>query len=191
MPAFRFDFDDHTYVDLESGQVLPHITGMLEQTGWIDDTWMTEESSARGAVVHTLAADYDLGALDLRTCASPCRPYLLAHIACSKALRPVWQAIEEPLVHWGYRFGGRPDRLGKVLGLHTVLEVKSGAPLRGHGVQTALQAVLASSTTPSLPPHLWQRMALYLKPNGTFKLEKHTDRRDVDEALRVIRRCCQ
>src|SRR5574341_1863405 len=47
---FRFDALNHEYLSVATGEVFPHITGMLEQTGWIDDRWYTEESSDRGMV---------------------------------------------------------------------------------------------------------------------------------------------
>jgi hypothetical protein len=46
---FRFDAIDHLYLELHSGDVLPHITGMLEKTGWVDDLWMTEDGKERGS----------------------------------------------------------------------------------------------------------------------------------------------
>lgn len=185
--SFRFDPERHEYTTLD-GEVLPHITGMLETTGWIDDTWMTEESSERGRCVHSLTAEFDLGALDVGSCVSRYRPYLLAHVACMAVLRPAWQAVEEPSVHPQLRYGGRPDRVGKVRGLWTVLEVKSGVKQKSHAIQTALQAILAAVETP-LPAWQWQRYALYLKPNGKYKLDPHDDRADFDEALRIIHKC--
>jgi hypothetical protein len=184
---FRYDADYHEYI-VGTGEVLPHITGMLERTGWVDDTWMTEESSERGQAVHDLTKTYDLGALHLATCASRHRGYLLAHVAASRALRPAWTAIEEPHVHYGYRFGGRPDRVGKALQQQTVLEVKTAAPSRAHQIQTALQAILVSDLYP-LPPEHWLRLTLYLKATGRFKLEQHNHRADFDEAYRIIKVC--
>jgi hypothetical protein len=188
-PVFRFDGINHEYIDLATGAVLPHITGMLERTGWIDDTWFTEESSARGQAVHRLTADYDLGALDVKSCVSKFRGYLLGHVKALQILQPEILAVEEPLIHPVYRFGGRPDRVVIVRRVKGVLEIKSGAVEKSHQIQTALQAMLASPET-DLPPEMLQRLCLYLKDNGKFKLEEHTHRRDFDEARRIIRTCC-
>lgn len=195
MPAsslpFRFDAEEHTYVDAGTGEELTHITSMLARTGWVDDAWMTEESSVRGRRVHQLTADYDLG-VD-RECAAAVlyghQGYLLAHIAAMRSIAHHWDAIEVPLVHPQYRFGGRPDRVGTALGLRSVLEVKSGQPQKGHQIQTALQAILVAAEG-GLPADHYQRLALYLKPTGKFKLEIFKDRRDFDEARRIIRKCC-
>lgn len=194
---FRFDASRHEYIDLAHGTVLPHITGMLERTGWIDDTWYTEESSLRGQAVHRLTADYDLGALDVASCVSKYRPWLLAYVEALRKLGgPVWTAVEAPAVHPDHRFGGRPDRVGQVFRAWTVVELKTnnkGWNLeKAHPIQTALQAVLVSGTAfRLLPAEAWMRAALYLRPDGRCRYIEHTDRRDLDEARRIIAKCCR
>src|SRR3990172_8052454 len=124
--TFRFDADRHEYIDSETGETLPHITGMLNVTGWIDDQWYTEESCDRGKAVHKLTADYDLGALtNVETCVTRYKGWLLGHVAAMLAIRPSWHSVEEPVVHPAHRFGGRPDRVGLIYALAGVMEVKS------------------------------------------------------------------
>jgi len=139
--------------------------------------------------VHRLTADYDLGALPVDDCVSKYRGYLLAHVACMKALRPVWEAIEEPVIHPAWRFGGRPDRVGTVQRQWTVLEVKSGVEAPSHAIQTALQCILVAPGHP-LPAEQWRRLALYLKDNGRFKLIEHKNPLDFETAYQIIRRTC-
>jgi hypothetical protein len=186
-PPFRFDRDEHTYYDLD-GTPMPHITGMLQQTGWIDSRWYTEEASARGTAVHKVTADYDLGALDVPSCISRFRPYLLAHIKVMGILKPTVLEVETPRVHPRLRFGGRPDRAWMLFGLGAVGEIKSGEPEKSHQVQTALQAILLGPAF-NMPPEILARVVVYLKPTGKFKVEEHKDRRDFDEAYRVLREC--
>jgi hypothetical protein len=168
---------------------------MLERTGWIDSTWYTDESSIRGQAVHRLTADYDLGALDLDSHISKYRPWLLSYVAASKILKPVHDAVEAPAVHPTFRFGGRPDRVSRIFGVYSILEIKTnnqGWNLeKAHPIQTALQAILVAATRP-LPAEAWQRYALYCRPNGQFRVEDHqpTRRKDFDEAHRIIRVCC-
>lgn len=185
---FRFDAVNHEYIDPQSGSVFPHITGMLQQTGWIDDTWFTEESSARGRAVHRLTADYDLGALDVASCVSRYRPYLLGHVKLMSMLQPTWYSIEEPLVHPVLRFGGRPDRIGLVHNVVTVMEIKSGTKHKAHPIQTALQAILAELTT-RVPATSIYRCAVYLRPSGRATREPHENPADLVEARRIIKRC--
>lgn len=184
--AFRFNARDHEYIDLETKRVLPHITGMLEKAGLIDSTWFTEESSIRGTAVHQLTADYDLGALDVETCVSRHRGYLLGHVKAMKILQPEILAVEEPEVHPVYRFGGRPDRVVKIYGILSVLEIKSAEPAKSHAIQTALQAILVAAKY-DLTPAALGRYALYLKRDGKFSLEQHKDPHDIDRGYGVIR----
>ncbi len=183
---FRFNADEHTYIALDTGETLPHITGLLGRSGWVDDEWYTEASAARGTAVHDLTAAYDLGALDVPSCTSKYRGYLLAHVKAMEMIQPEFLAVEEPLVHDRWRFGGRPDRVGKVYGQFAVLELKSGARAKSHPIQTALQAILVAPTL-GLPPVALSRFALYWKANGKFAFEEHTRLGDLDEAYRILR----
>ncbi len=188
--AFHFDHVAHRYTDATTGKVLPHITGMLQQVGLIDDTWFTEESCDRGIAVHDLTAAYDLGALDPRTLQSGYKNYVLAHVAAMNVLRPEMLAVEEPEVHPRYRFGGRPDRITKVHKVVTIIEIKTGAKAKSHPIQTALQAILIGWRY-SLQPHHLQRMALYEQKTGKYDLQLHRNRSDFDEAHEVIAECCR
>ena len=185
--TFRFDSATHSYW-IDSVQV-PSISELLERTGHVDSTFMTQEGRDRGTAVHELCAAHDLDALDLETCNSPYRGYLLAYVKALSIIRPVIFAVELPAVHPQYRFGGRPDRDVSIGGVRSVMEIKSGAPERSHSLQTALQALLVS-TQIGLPPEALGRFSLYLKPTGKFKLEEHKARRDFDEARRIVAKCC-
>jgi hypothetical protein len=200
-PIFRFDATEHVYYD-EYGEVLPHITGILEKTGWVDSTWFSEESSIRGTAVHELTAHYDLGALDAASCVSSYRNYLLSHVAAMSMIPHEFYTVEEARVSPA-GFGGRPDRTGVIYGLKAVLDGKSGvkpSPARpagsvasddatSHGIQTALQAILVAPDL-GLPAEAIARFCLYWKPNGKFVLEQHRDRRDFAEAYRILKACC-
>lgn len=189
MLSFRFDKETHTYTALDTGARMPHITGMLERAGWIDDTWWTEDARIRGTAVHELTAEYDLGALDLSTLVSAYRGWVLGHAKAMAIMRPVFQHIEEPMAHPVYRFGGTIDRVLLAYCLQTVVDIKSGAKTLAHQIQTALQAILVSACK-ELPAELWARYTEYLDEHGKFSIEPHADRRDFDEAYRIIRMCC-
>jgi len=187
---FRFDALDHEYIDLDTGAVLPHITGMLEADGLIDDRWYTEASARRGTDVHRLTADYDLGVFgdDLSSIShAPHFGYLQAHVAAMKILRPTWEGIEEPRVCSRPRFGGRIDRDGQVYGALSICELKTGDHTDAHQIQTALQAILLVDGT-AMPAESVKRYCLYLKVDGKFKLEEHVKRADFDRARTILRR---
>lgn len=186
---FRFDAAVHEYLNPATGEIYPHITGMLETTGWIDDSWYTEESSERGTAVHRLTADFDLGALDVKTCTSRFRNYLLAHVAAVNAVRVKMLAVEEPLVHSRFHYGGRPDRDALVVNARAAWEIKSGAADRSHQIQTALQAILIAEEA-GLPAKSILRFCCYVNAKGKFKIEEHRETtKDFAEAHRIIVRC--
>ena len=199
---FRFDADNHEYIALDTGETLPHATGMLDRAGLVDDLWFTEESSERGSCVHTATASYDMGALDVDSFISIHRGYLLGYIAAMKVLRPEILKVEVPLVHSGYRYGVRPDRIAKLFGVRGSMEIKTlGASVsmptqspKSHRVQTALQ-VIADAEEAGIKPEDLGRWCLYLKPNGKHRLLDHNkdpfDKAyDFNEARRIIRMCC-
>lgn len=184
---FRFDANAHEYIDLETGLVLPHITGILKDAGLVDDRWFTDESRERGSIVHRLTTDYDLGALEPRSVVSTYRNYLLAYVDAKQMIgSPDWSHIEVPMAHSRKKFAGRPDRVGVLFGGISVVEIKSGAPEKCHPIQTAMQAILASQHV-HIPPEAILRFGLYLKPNGRFTMERHEHRGDFDVANRIIK----
>ncbi len=190
-PLFRFDNHRHEYIHVATGDVRPHITGILEAAGLIDDRWYSEESCERGSCVHRLTADYDLGAIeDTQDVNSKYQPYLLGHVECMQLVPHRWDHIEEPLMDPQARFGGRPDRVGIAYGAWAIDEIKSGLVDDVHEVQTALQALLVEHII-GVPAESIVRYAEYLKPNGKYRFVEHKKtRRDMQKARELVRRYC-
>jgi hypothetical protein len=189
--AFRFDADLHEYFDLETGDIVPHITGLLESAGLIDTTWYTEEASERGTFIHNLTADWELGALhDTGEAGGDYRGYFLAYVLAMKTIRHKWEKVEVPHVHPRLRFGGRPDRVGRVFGARAVMELKTGPPNASHEIQTALQAILEEQHH-KLPAEYQERYALYVKDTGKFRLVRHENKHDVTKAREIIGKFCR
>jgi hypothetical protein len=188
---FRFDAANHEYVDIATGVVLPHITGMLEAAGLIDTRWFSEECKVRGTEVHTLTRDYDLGALDVESCTSRYKRWLQAHVKAMDIIRPAFDVndIERTFAHPTFGYAGRPDRVGRIYGQVGVLEIKSGPPEASHAIQTALQAMLVEQQV-GVPARFQVRFALYLQGDGKHKLREHKRDYDFDVAREIIRKCC-
>lgn len=185
--AFRFDHVDHVYT--VGGKVIPNVTGMLQKTGWVDPRYYSDAVRERGRAVHHLTAEYDLGALDPSRLVSKYRGWLLAHVAAMARLKPTWVAIEEPEVHPTYRFGTRCDRVGKIYRALSIVDEKSGYKDKAHPIQTALQAICVSWRY-HLKPEAMPRFALYIDESGAFELVPHTKKSDLEEAYRIIKKCC-
>ena len=186
--TFRFESSSHRY--FVNGQERPHLTGLLKAAGLVNDAFYTEESRIRGDAVHRLTSDYDLDALDPSTLVSPYRGYLLGFVAAMRVIPHEWQRIEEPRMHPHYLYGYRTDRVGLIYRIQGVLEIKTtAAPCHAHEIQTALQ-VMGDSYEHPIPREDWWRGALYLKPDGKWKLIEHTHRRDFDDADRILAQFC-
>lgn len=187
MVPFRFDPVAHAYTI--EGVRVPSITQLLKRAGLVDDTWYTDDARDRGTRVHDLTAAYDLGGLALEDVVGfeEHAAYLQHYVEFVKMVRPEWGYVEVPFVHEAHRFGGRPDRVGRVFAMASVVEIKSGAPEKAHAVQTALQAILVAPLL-TLPPELIQRYVVYLTPEK-FKVEHYHSNRDLDRARKVLREC--
>ena len=188
--GLSFTASTHEYLDTATGEVLPSVTQMLQIAGLVNSDWFTAESAARGTAVHQLCADWDHDAIqDLGALKSPHKAYLLAHVDAMRKIKPEILCIEQALMHERWRFAGTPDRVVKIYGRLSVLELKSGQAHSSHLVQTALQAMLVSAKT-GVPAESIGRFGLYLKGTGRFTFEAFTRRRDFDCAMTVIRKCC-
>ncbi len=185
--AFRFEADGHKY--FIENERRPSITQLLEVSGWSDPRWFTEESRRRGTAVHDITAQMDLAGLDAES-VDAYKGYAIAYQAMRDRLRPTWHAIEEAEMEPQWRFGGRPDRVGMVFGARTIVELKSGVKTKAHPIQTALQAKLVSWRY-GVPPTLWQRITVYLKPNGKYDVHVHTDNREHYEAEDILKEHCK
>jgi len=193
---FRFDPVEHAYYALDTGEQLPHITGMIIDAGErgiikrTDTRWYTEASQVRGTAVHNLTSEFDMGALALEHCVSSYKGYLAGWVAATKILGLEYERIEEPVVHPFYRYGGRPDRVHRRKRRLGVCECKSGDPEPNHEIQTALQCILVAEELGVTATSL-ERLAIYVKADGRYVVKEHLDRLDFNKALKVIKETCQ
>jgi hypothetical protein len=185
----RFDAGRHDYIEQETGEVLPGITQLLKQAGRIDDRWFDDDAAERGTWVHARTADYDLGLISRpEGVTHGWKPYLLAHVACMRALQPDILHVEELSSHPTHRYCSRIDRVLNLHRVRGVWEIKTGGKAPWHPVQTALEAIL-DSVESGIPPQHTRRWCCYLRFDGGYKVERHDDPRDLAEAYEVLRVC--
>lgn len=190
--AFHFDADAHVYT--LGGEIIPSVTQMLARAGYVSEAFYTDDSAFRGQEVHRLCTDLDLGAIEAPAdLDSSYKGWVLAYVAFLARVRPEWEQIEVARVHPTERWGGRPDRVGRIWGVEAIVEIKSGGPEKWHGLQTALHDLLM----PDLPPGVRTRYGLYLKKTGKFQLIPHDGtvpscsqgRHDYDKAREILTTC--
>lgn len=194
-PVFRFNAADHSYWLGEDR--IPSITQLIEMGGHVKNAIYYKDSDReRGTAIHSLCASYDLGALDLNTLTSPHRGHVKGYAYAVDQMKPTrldgatgWEEVEIPDVHPDFKFGGTRDRLGIVWQRRTIFELKSGAREDHHGIQLALQAILAEARY-GWPAKQWARLAGYTKNSGKCPVWEFDDERDFDKAFKLIKEFC-
>jgi hypothetical protein len=184
--ALAFSEPSHSY--FLDGVRVPSVTQLLQLGGYVTPgAWFSEKAAQRGTEVHRLTADFDLGALTLEDHDSLYAGYLEAHVKAMKVINPVWEHIEQAFVHPGHKVAGRPDRVGRIYGAMSVCDLKTGGPADWHPLQLALQCVIVADTV-NLPAEEIHRYAIYLSRTGSYRVQRHEDRRDFDRAYELLRR---
>jgi hypothetical protein len=195
-PPFRFDPARHEYFLGE--QRIPSITQLMEMGGKVKGKqYFTEAHRQRGTEVHRLCAEFDMGALNIDQCQSELRGHVAGYADAIRQMTPSrfdgvqgWEEIEVADFHPLYRFGGRRDRVGVVWARKTVFELKSGVRSKEHGIQLALQALLAEARY-HLPGAMWQRLAGYTTTAGKCNVYEFDNPLDFHEAMNLIARFCK
>jgi RecB family exonuclease len=158
-----FDPVLHEYRDGDT--VVPSVTQVLKQAGYIDDRWFSQEAADRGSAVHELCDRYARGMRYDRdgTNLLVSYPYLSSF---AKWLRDTGAyvvktetAIDATLA--GMRFAGRYDILADIDGKLTVVDIKtSSGAARWHQMQVAAYAYASKATHAAV---------LYLKPHMAYR----------------------
>lgn len=187
---FRYCDEDHSYWLGDTR--IRGVSELIDLGGYTKARpFYTADGRQRGSDVHAICMEIDMGALVPAAITNGHRAYGLGYGELLKRLKPTWDlGIELALCHRGYRFGGRPDRVGTALGRRTIAEIKSGARNNERdGLQLALQAILAEESF-GLPARMWQRLGLYPKSSGKFEAFEFDDARDFEKAYALIKEHC-
>lgn len=165
---------DRNHIYRMDGLVIPSVTQVLVRTGFVDGSWHTENAKTRGSHVHLAAVFYDHGTLDEETLHPTLKGYVDAYKKFRAEIGFLPTTIEKPMAHPVLRYAGTPDRIGQWGIGQAILDIKTGVPAPWHRYQLSAYAMLADN----IEFYRFARMSLYLRPDGTFSLVKHTDRDD-------------
>lgn len=167
--ALQFDAEEHVYS--LGGRRVPGVTNVLLESGIVDDRWFTEWARDRGSAVHHACELLDLDDLDEGSLDSRLTAYVDAWKRFTADLAPTWERIEWRVHHPVYGYAGTLDRLGTTPGGRQVLvDIKTGDP--GAGAPIQLAAYAYAVRYPEQPGAL-ERMAVQLKPDGTYKVHTY------------------
>lgn len=167
--TLTFNEDEHTY---HLGQRrLPSVTEILDEAGLIDKEWFTEEHMLRGKRVHIATAMYDEGQ-DVPGLEPELQGYLAAWCKFREESNCEIRSIEKRVCSEAWGVAGTIDRELYIRCLTTIGDIKTGGPAPWHALQTAGYGVCEGTR--------WQRMCIYLKPDGTYSIKVHNDSSDFD-----------
>lgn len=174
LPECEFDAATHTYrID---GNVVPSVTQVLREAGFIDARWYTEEGRARGEAIHIVTELYDKGTLREDADLGELAGYLAAW---KKFLADTGAEVVEnecTVWHTTLKYAGTMDRLVIWNKVDAIGDIKGGGVGKWEPIQTA---AYAGARDPRRPPP--KRFAIHLRDNGKYTLKEHTNfARDFD-----------
>lgn len=159
------------------------VTELLKSMGVIDQKGFDEFHAQRGKAVHKATEIIDKGqALDWETVDSRIHGYLKAYKMFKELTSFSPSAVEIPLFSDRLGVATCIDRIGTLNGTPSIVEIKTGTKSRWHLLQTALQFQIALDNKINVA---WRR-ALYLRTDGTFKIEPHDDISDLSAAEALV-----
>jgi hypothetical protein len=182
----KIELDKETHI---YSPALPSVTQILQDIGFIDSTWFTEESRDRGSRVHARCEDYDLGRLDWQTIDDEIEGYIRSYIAFRFAHKDMaFDWIEMPRMDRARLYAGTADRIIKARP-KSIWDLKTGSPLPFHPLQLAAYANMDGD------PFSYERHGLYLDKEGKHpkivtypKSDLQEDLADWNSALRIYYR---
>lgn len=170
--TLSFNKETHTY--MYDNVKVPSVTTILKPI--VDFSKVPvhtlELASRFGTAVH-LACEYDdKGTLKEDELSDSLKPYLNAWRKFSADHKVKWDKIEDIVFDKKLFYAGCPDRLGRVKGISTTVDIKSCFELHP-SVGPQLAAYQKASTVKTL-----QRMAVLLRADGTYETKTYSDPND-------------
>lgn len=178
MTAEQFTFDEKLHLYRLDGAVLPSVTGILTDCGFISPEFYTEEAKIRGTRVHLLCQFLDENDYDPAQAAKfEVAGYVESWRKLKEKLRIEMVDIERRLYHPLYRFAGTVDRLAYVNGHLSVVDIKTGAHEGWHNFQTGGYELLYMAN--GSMAGVLRRYGAHLKEDGAMAtLIEHPDYND-------------
>lgn len=167
-------FDEALHRYTFSGRPVPSVTQVMRPLtdvayGQIAPS-VLKAAADFGTAVHACTEYFDQGDLDEETVAPEWRPYLDAYVAWKETMRPTIERIEWRLAC--SKYAGTIDRVATIAGDRWVIDLKTTSQIHPHvGVQLAAYEALAYAASGGEGPR-FQRAALQLREDGTFKFTK-------------------
>jgi len=179
MPELQFNPESHVYT--LDGKTLPSVTTIIKEAGLIDTTWFTDGAATRGTYVHQATELLDRDDLDETSLDPALVPYVDAYKRFKADTGFYISGIEKRIHNATYGYAGTLDRVGKFPGdsIESIIDIKTGKPEKWHGLQLAAYRLCLGN-------ELRKRFGLYLSDSGIYRLERYTDRQDIQVFLACL-----
>lgn len=135
----NIEFFEEDYSYRLDGEPVDHVTNILREEGFIDDTWFTPTAMERGTHIHEGTELLDLKALELSDFeGTDIYPYLEAWERFKTESGYTNIKIEVPVGSKRCGYAGRIDRvMESKAGEEFIIDIKSGGHSLWHGLQLA------------------------------------------------------
>lgn len=179
--AAEMEFNEDLHLYTWRGEVIPSVTQILKEFGFIDDQWYTEEAKIRGRAVHKACELWDKGTLNPNSLHASLEGYLEAWKRFTVETGFESELIEHRVVNPIYRYAGTLDRVGvmhKVAGgpRKTLLDIKSGVAQRWAALQVGgYEACFLKKD--------YHRMVVELRKDGTYRTPDAAIMRPSDKGI--------
>lgn len=174
----HFEASTHTYT--VGGERIPSVTQVLDMLTDLDTIPRAKLKYAaeRGDAVHFACELHDQGDLDWSTLDDELVPYVEGWIKFLRQTGFQHDKIEHRMFHPAMRFAGTLDRTGILYDKPTVLDIKAVVKTYPTtGPQVAAYEALLKATEPD-GPKSYERYAVQLCKDGTYRLHHYEDRAD-------------
>lgn len=177
----QFDDASHTYTDLHDGAKVVSVTQVLNAVGIVSYDHIPQSVLAHkaeiGKAAHAACHFFDEGDLNWSTVDDEAAPYVQGWLRFRAETDFEPRLIEHRGIATvnGVRYGYTLDREGEFSGRDTILEIKCTAGIEmSWGPQLAAYE-MARREQDGKPR---KRIAVHLRPNGTYSLHDYTDMLD-------------
>jgi hypothetical protein len=177
--TLTFDPAEHLY--RLDGRVVPGVTKVLRDEGFIDASWFTEYSRDRGTKAHRAIELSDAEDLNEARLDPVLRPYLAAWKRFKAEAGVTIEASEVRLASETYGFAGTIDKVARIGGnTPAIIDLKTSATIAPWvAIQLAFYHILLNEPAR-------KRFAVQLNNDGSYRLHEFKDRRDRSVALAAL-----
>lgn len=162
-------FDEATHTYKAEGRVIPSVTEILKDEGFIDTAFFTDYGRQRGKLAHLAIHLLDMGELDEESLDPVLSPYVEAWKRFRADTDITIIESEVPILDPLKRYAGTPDKIVMLDGKPSVLDLKTG--IVAPWVRLQLCAYGEAKT-------VYRRAAVQLNDDGTYKMHCYSDRQD-------------